>query len=275
MNDYIDMNTPDGPFRAYQESHLKSVGGALGLPINDTRPSVTPVCILAVGHDPSALELMADYFADYEMRVITLESGRGIAEVMARVRVDLLVLDIRLPGEDAIDIARRLREESGVPIIMLSDRDEEADRVMCLELGADEYLTKPFSLRVLLARSRAILRRSRTPNRVVQRLRAYRFAGWELNLRLRRLTSVEGAVVALTNNEFNLLAAFLASPQRVLSRERLLTLSRLHNDEVFDRSIDVQISRLRKKIKSDHNQELIRTERGAGYVFTAVVHIVA
>jgi DNA-binding response OmpR family regulator len=161
---------------------------------------------------------------------------------------------------------------------MLTGRKDEADRVMGLELGADDYLTKPFSPRELLARIRALLRRARAQQSVadsLQKIRAYRFAGFELNVRLRRLTGPAGKNIALTNSEFNLLAAFLAAPQHVLSRDQLLGLSRLHNDEVYDRSVDVQVGRLRKKIQPGKGSaELIRTERGAGYVFTAPVEIV-
>jgi two-component system, OmpR family, response regulator len=234
--------------------------------------------ILAVDDDPSVLKMISDYLSDNEMRVTALPSGRGIAELMAREMIDLVVLDLRLPGEDGMQIARQLREQSGIPIIMLTGRKDEADRVMGLELGADDYLTKPFSPRELLARIRSLLRRSRSQETVadgLQKLRAYRFAGWELNVRLRKLVSPSGDAVPLTNAEFNLLAAFLAAPQRVLSRDQLLGLSRLHNDEVYDRSIDVQIGRLRKKIQPDEAQPpLIRTERGAGYVFTAGVETV-
>jgi len=234
--------------------------------------------ILAVDDDPSVRQMIAHYLGDNEMRVTTLASGREIVEVMARETIDLVVLDLRLPGEDGMQIARKLRDDSDIPIIMLTGRKDEADRVMGLELGADDYLTKPFSPRELLARIRALLRRSRARETVadgLQKIRAYRFAGWELSVRLRRLTSPGGEHVPLTNNEFNLLAAFLAAPQRVLSRDQLLGLSRLHNDEVYDRSIDVQVGRLRKKIQPDEAQPpLIRTERGAGYVFTAPVETV-
>src|SRR5437879_1043907 len=232
--------------------------------------------VLAVDDDPSVRQMIVDYLGDNEMRVTAIASGREIADVMARETIDLLVLDLRLPGEDGMQIARRLREESGLPIIMLTGRKDEADRVMGLELGADDYLTKPFSPRELLARIRALLRRARAQETVadgLQKIRAYRFAGWELNVRLRRLTAASGDIVVLTNTEFNLLAAFLAAPSRVLSRDQLLGLSRLHNDEVYDRSIDVQVGRLRKKIELD-GKMLIRTERGVGYVFTAVVEVV-
>jgi DNA-binding response OmpR family regulator len=191
--------------------------------------------------------------------------------------IDLLILDLKLPGEDGLQIVRRLRDDSNLPIIMLSGRRDEADRVMGLELGADDYLTKPFSPRELLARIRALLRRARAQQTVADglaRVRAYRFAGWVLNVRLRRLTTPIGEAVALTNNEFNLLAAFLAAPQRVLTREQLLDMSRLHNDEVYDRAIDVQVGRLRRKLEAEDGMSFIRTERGAGYAFTAEVEAV-
>ena len=240
---------------------------------------MTGAHVLAVDDDPSVRQMIVDYLGDNDIRVTALSSGQQIAEVMARDTIDLLVLDLRLPGEDGMQIARKLREESaGLPIIMLTGRKDEADRVMGLELGADDYLTKPFSPRELLARIRALLRRTRSQQTVadgLQKVRAYRFAGWELNVRLRRLTSPQSGTVPLTNTEFNLLAAFLAAPQRVLSRDQLLGLSRLHNDEVYDRSIDTQVGRLRKKIEPpDERIQLIRTERGAGYVFTAAVEVV-
>ena len=234
--------------------------------------------ILAVDDDPSVRKMISDYLTDNELRVTALASGREIADVMARETFDLVVLDWRLPGEDGMEIARKLRQESHIPIIMLTGRKDEADRVMGLELGADDYLTKPFSPRELLARIRALLRRARAQQSVaegLQKIRAYRFAGFELNVRLRRLHGPGGANIPLTNNEFNLLAAFLAAPQRVLTRDQILGLSRLHNDEVYDRSVDVQVGRLRRKIQpAKSSPELIRTERGAGYVFTAPVEIV-
>jgi DNA-binding response OmpR family regulator len=238
----------------------------------------TTAHILAVDDDPSVLKMIVDYLGDNDMRVTALASGREVRETMVRETIDLVVLDLRLPGEDGMEIARRLRGDSGIPIIMLTGRKDEADKVMSLELGADDYLTKPFSPRELLARIRALLRRARAQQTVadgLQKIRAYRFAGFELNVRLRRLAGPDGDNIPITNNEFNLLAAFLASPQRVLSRDQLLGLSRLHNDEVYDRSIDVQVGRLRKKIQPGKSSlELIRTERGAGYVFTAPVEVV-
>ena len=236
-----------------------------------------PLHVLVVDDDPSIRQMIADYLGDSDIEVTTLDRGTGIEEVMERRMVDLVILDLKLPGEDGMEIARGLRSKSDIPIIILTGRKDEADKVMGLELGADDYLTKPFSPRELLARIRALVRRSRSRETVADglaRIRGYRFAGWELNVRLRRLTSPRKQNVAITNSEFNLLAAFLASPSRVLSREQLSSLSRLHNDEVYDRSIDVQVGRLRRKMEAEGGAALIRTERGAGYVFDADVDIV-
>ena len=266
--------------------HSATNAGTMRAGIVEPAPTVSSVeaaapptiHVLAIDDDPSVRQMIADYLGDNDIRVTAIASGRGIADVMARHTIDLIVLDLKLPGEDGMHIARELRAESNVPIIMLTGRKDEADRVMGLELGADDYLTKPFSPRELLARIRALLRRSRAQESIADglaRIRAYRFAGWELNVRLRRLRSPQGQIVATTNSEFNLLVAFLAAPQRVLSREQLLEFSRLHNDEVYDRSVDVQVGRLRKKIEPKGTQaQLIRTERGAGYVFTAAVETV-
>jgi two-component system, OmpR family, response regulator len=235
--------------------------------------------VLAVDDDPMVRQMITDYLGDYEMRVTAVATGREMADVLARESIDLLVLDLRLPGEDGLQIARQLRERSAsLPIIILTARKDEADRVMSLELGADDYLTKPFSPRELLARIRALLRRSRlqeSPSDALAKVRLYRFAGWELNVRLRRLASPAGDDVAISNGEFNLLVAFLSAPQRVLAREQLLDLTRVHNAEVFDRSIDVQVGRLRRKIEpDDHSPRLIITERGAGYRLAVSVETV-
>jgi two-component system, OmpR family, response regulator len=233
--------------------------------------------VVALDDDPSIRQLVADYLTQNEIRVSAVSSGRELTELMARETVDLVVLDLRLPGEDGMQIARKLREQSSIPILMLTGRAEEADRVMGLELGADDYLTKPFSPRELLARIRALLRRARAQATVadeIAKVRAYRFGHWELNIGLRKLR--RGAEsVDLTNGEFSLLTAFLSSPQRILTRDQLLDLSRLHNAEVYDRSIDVQILRLRRKIEEDPaHPKFITTERGAGYLFAAPVEVV-
>ena len=234
--------------------------------------------VLALDDDPEVRRLVAEYLSQNDLRVTAVATGAELAEAMAHHAIDLVVLDLRLQGEDGLQIARRLRESSTIPILMLTGRAEEADRVMGLELGADDYLIKPFSPRELLARIRALLRRARAQATVadaIARVRAYRFGGWELNVGLRRLKAADGRSVELTNGEFSLLAAFVSSPQRVLSRDQLLDLSRLHNAEVYDRSIDVQILRLRRKIEVDAAQpKFIKTERGAGYLFAATVEVV-
>lgn len=240
-------------------------------------PALAPH-IAAVDDDPSIRSLIVEYLTKNEMRVTSVASGTELTDLLARETIDAVILDVRLPGEDGMQIARRLREHSSVPILMLTGRTDEADRVMGLELGADDYLGKPFSPRELLARVRALLRRAQAQATVadaIAKVRAYRFGGWELNIGLRRLRSVDGKPVELTNGEFSLLTAFLSAPQRVLTRDQLLELSRLHNAEVYDRSIDVQILRLRRKIEPDpSNPQFIKTERGAGYVFLATVEAV-
>ncbi len=235
--------------------------------------------ILVVDDDPLMLELISEYLLESDLRVSTAESGSDMDRVLQNHVVDLVLLDLRLGVEDGMELARRLREETDVPVIIVTARRDEADRVMGLEMAADDYITKPFSNRELLARVRAVLRRCQGRQSISAaargtRRRAYRFAGWELNALGRRLTDPQGHRVALSNGEFNLLLAFCEAPQRVLSRDQLLDLSRLHGDEIYDRSIDVQIFRLRRKISGDdESQKLIRTERGAGYVFAASVEM--
>src|SRR3989475_5254137 len=233
--------------------------------------------VLAVDDDPIIRGVISDYLKQNELRVTAVADGRAMQSVLADEVVDLLVLDLKLQAEDGMTLARRLREESAIPIIMLTGRREEADRVMGLELGADDYLTKPFSPRELLARIRAVLRRRRAEVHQgrPEGIRAYRFDGWELNLNTRRLTTREGRSVPLSNGEFSLLVVMLGAPNRILSRDQLLDLSRLHNDEVYNRSVDVQIMRLRRKIEKDPAEpRYIRTERGAGYLFGVPVETV-
>jgi len=233
--------------------------------------------VLAVDDDATMRQLITDYLGQNELRVTAVADGRAMQAVLAEQVVDLVVLDLRLQAEDGMALARRLRDESAIPIIMLTGRSEEADRVMGLELGADDYLTKPFSPRELLARIRTVLRRRRVEMRQGRPdgVRAYRFDGWELNLNTRRLTAAEGRAVPLSNGEFSLLVVLLGSPQRILTRDQLLDLSRLHNDEVYNRSVDVQIMRLRRKLERDPAQpRYIRTERGAGYLFGVPVETV-
>jgi DNA-binding response OmpR family regulator len=235
-----------------------------------------PPHILVIDDDASIRDLVSEYLGRNEMRVSTAASGREMFERVDHEAIDLVLLDLKLPGEDGMLLARQLRERANLPIVLLTGRNEEADRVMGLELGADDYITKPFSPRELLARLRAVLRRYQVQATLPERdqsRRAHRFSGWELNLRTRRLVAPTGETVDLSNGEFSLLAALCRAPQRVLSREQLLSLSRLHEAEVYDRSIDVQIRRLRVKLEADPaHPQLIVTERGAGYRLACEVH---
>jgi two-component system, OmpR family, response regulator len=233
--------------------------------------------ILAVDDDPTMRELIADYLSNHGFRVSTAADGKGVARIIDQDAVDLVVLDLKLAEEDGLQLVTELRTRSNLPIIVITGHwRNEVDRIVGLELGADDYLTKPFNLRELLARARAVLRRAevyRAPPTETKGTK-YRFAGWELNLRTRRLRSPTGASVGLTIGEFSLLTAFLRSPQQVLSREQLLAATHLHDEEVYDRSIDVQILRLRRKLEIDPSApELIKTERGAGYVFAPPVQV--
>src|SRR5919109_402971 len=233
--------------------------------------------VLAVDDDPTIRQLIVDYLGQNDLRVTTVPDGAAMRKVIADQVVDLIVLDLKLKSEDGMALARTLRDESAIPIIMLTGRAEEADRIMGLELGADDYLTKPFSPRELLARIRTVLRRRQGEVRQgkPQGVRAYRFDGWELNLNTRRLSAPDGRRVALSNGEFSLLVVLLGAANRILSRDQLLDLSRLHNDEVYNRSVDVQIMRLRRKIEPNPAEpRYIRTERGAGYLFGVPVETV-
>ena len=234
--------------------------------------------ILVVDDDASIRNLLTEYFTENEFRVSTAETSAGMSAILADAAIDLVVLDLRLAGEDGMAIARSLRGQSSIPVIMLTGVRDEADRVMGLEIGADDYLTKPFSPRELLARVRTVLRRAKAAAPAQARnaeIRAFRFTGFELNLRTRRLARSDGTRIELTNGEFNLLAALLASPQRVLTRDQLIEASRVYENEVYDRAIDVQILRLRRKIEPDSTQPtFIITERGVGYSFNATVECV-
>lgn len=233
--------------------------------------------VLALDDDPEVRAMLMEYLGSHDLRITAVATGGEMLSFLENEPIDVLLLDLRLPGEDGLALARRVRGISAVPIIILSGRSDEADRVMALELAADDYVVKPFSPRELVARIRAVLRRVQSAQPAGARdaaIRAYRFAGWELNVRLRRLTAPGGEQVPLTNGEFSLLSAFLTAPQRVLTRDQLLEMSRLHNLEVYERSIDVTILRLRRKIERDAAEpELLRTERGAGYLFTAPVSV--
>jgi two-component system, OmpR family, response regulator len=233
--------------------------------------------ILVVDDDAQIRALLEDYLTENQLRVSVVAGGQQMSQILQDEAIDLVILDLRLAGEDGMAIARTLRDSSAIPIVMLTGVREEADRIMGLELGADDYLTKPFSPRELLARIRTVLRRTKgtaLSQAREQKVRAYRFAAFELNLRTRRLKRVDGRPIDLTNGEFNLLAALLAAPQRVLTRDQLLEASRVYDNEVYDRSIDVHVARLRPKIEADPSHpQFIVTERGVGYTFDCPVEI--
>jgi two-component system OmpR family response regulator len=209
-------------------------------------------------------------------RVSAAADGRAMRKALADSRIDLVLLDLMLPGEDGLSLCRALRADSNIPVIMLTAKGDEVDRVIGLEMGADDYVAKPFGSRELVARIRAVLRRSgdapaATPG---QRPKHYRFDRWVLDTGARELLRDDGVTVPLSTGEYDLLITFVERPQRVLSREQLLDLARGRSAAAFDRSIDTQVSRLRKKLERHPGEpKIIKTVWGGGYMFTpAVVH---
>jgi DNA-binding response OmpR family regulator len=234
--------------------------------------------ILVVDDDPSLRQVIANYLEEHDMRVTSAGYAQEVERHFAAAEPGLVVLDLRLGQEDGLDVLRRIRARSDVPVIITTGhRRDEIDRVVGLELGADDYLTKPFGMRELLARVRAVLRRNELGRLASQRdarRGCLRFGGWELDRNTRRLTDPKGDPVPLTKGEYALLTAFLDAPHRPLSREHLLHATRVHED-VFDRSIDVQVLRLRRKLETDPSMpRIILTERGLGYVFTLTVEAI-
>jgi DNA-binding response OmpR family regulator len=234
--------------------------------------------ILVVDDDHSMRILLIEYLSGHGYKADGAATAQEALSVFAAKRYDLVLLDLGLPDGDGTDLARRWREQAQVPIMYITGRNDEADLVMGLELGADDYIVKPFSLREVLARMRAVMRRvgaaSAAPLTRGKLPNAYRFAGWTLNLNTRRLSSADQSAVPLTNSEFNLLVTFLSAPGRIITREKLLESTRAF-DDIYDRAIDVQILRLRRKIEIDPKKPaLLRTERGAGYIFdTDIEHL--
>lgn len=230
--------------------------------------------ILIVDDHREIRDLVSRALTKEGFRTSTAADGRAMRKVLADSRIDLILLDLMLPGEDGLALCRAIRAESNVPIIMLTAKGEEIDRVIGLEVGADDYLPKPFGSRELVARIRAVLRRSRAadlppPGKKPKR---YHFDRWTLSIEARTLVRDDGVAVPLSTGEFELMMAMVARPQRVLTREQLLDLARGRAATVFDRSIDTQISRLRKKIERDPGDpQIIKTVWGGGYVFTPSV----
>jgi DNA-binding response OmpR family regulator len=232
--------------------------------------------ILVVDDQQEICDVVQEYLTGEGYRVSIAHDGAGMRRVLGQSRVDLVILDLVLPGEDGLTLARELRGESGIGIIILTGRSETVDRIIGLEMGADDYLPKPFHLRELLARVKSVLRRVQSRNGdTAQTMRSRaRFAGWNLDLSSRELLSPSGEEVRLTTGEFDLLAAFVNNANQVLSRDRLLDLARNREAGPFDRTIDVQVGRLRRKLEDDpQNPSLIKTVRGSGYIFTPPVEM--
>lgn len=234
--------------------------------------------ILVVDDDRHIRAMLARYLSDHGLRVTMADGGVQMMELCATHPFDVVVLDVMMPGDDGFTLCQRLRARSHVPIILLTARDTETDRVIGLELGADDYVAKPFNPRELLARIRAMLRRATMPSassgtaNAAAKPARFRFAGWTLDLTKRALTSPRGTRVDLTTGEFDLLTALAQHPQHILSRDQLLDLVHGRSNLNIDRSIDVQISRLRRKIEENpQDPVLIRTVRNGGYFFAADV----
>lgn len=239
--------------------------------------------ILVVDDDREIRTLLSRYLAGQGYQTTVAADGREMREVLATRAIDLIVLDLMLPGEDGLALCRWIRGHSAVPVVMLTARGDDVDRIIGLEMGADDYLAKPFNPRELAARIHAVLRR--TGRASIGNTGAFvageiahehreilTFAGWTLDVGARRLTAPDGTLVPLSAGEFGLLAAFVSHPQRVLSRDRLLDLARGREAQPFDRSIDVQVGRLRRKIEQDPSEpQLIITVRGGGYMFAPAV----
>jgi two-component system phosphate regulon response regulator OmpR len=227
----------------------------------------SPTRILVVDDDASLRELLTDYLRQEGFEVSGVEDGVGMFAWLEEHQADLLILDLMLPGDDGLTLARRLHTRNNIPIIMLSARGEDIDRIVGLEVGADDYLAKPFNPRELLARIRAVLRR-RAPVATQADAESITFGPYRLDLPARRLTR-DGEAVALTGSEFDLLRIFVEHPNQMLHRDRLLDLLRGYERNPFDRSIDVQVARLRAKIEPNKKQPIyIRTVWGRGYMFT-------
>jgi two-component system OmpR family response regulator len=225
--------------------------------------------VLIVDDDREIRGLLAQYLEKHDFRTTAVADGREMRRILERSHVDLLVLDLMLPGEDGLSLCRELRSRSQLPVIMLTARGEDVDRIVGLELGADDYVAKPFNPRELLGRIKAVLRRSahapRDPS--PENVRGFSFGGWRLNTVTRTLTNAEGRDVALSGAEYRLLAVLLGSGNRVLTRAQLTELLRGRDADPFDRSIDVRVSRLRQILGDDARApQIIKTVYGEGYV---------
>ncbi len=230
--------------------------------------------ILVVDDEPDICEGLKAYLSDQGFRVSTAESGLAMRETMERSAVDLVILDLMMPGEDGLSITQRIRKSNNVGIIILTGKGDPVDQIVGLEIGADDYISKPCDLRQLLARVRSVLRRANSVYGIESGsyTQTLEFAGWTLDLGKRQLRAPDGEGVPLTTGEFQLLEALATNPSRVLSRDHLLEITKSRNWSPFDRTIDNLVSRLRRKIEEDtKHPQFIKTVHGAGYVFTPKV----
>ncbi len=228
--------------------------------------------ILMVDDDTQIRQLLSDYLSGFGMSVVAVADGKAMAEALGKSSFDLVILDLMLPGEDGLALCRRLRSESDIPILMLTARGETMDRVVGLELGADDYIVKPFEPRELVARIQTILRRTRGSRENAKEQNEAQFMSWRLNYVTHHLVSPKELVIPLSNAEFRLLTVFVEHPNRILTREFLLDSARGRDMDVFDRSIDILVSRVRQKLNDDsRTPTLIKTVRGEGYLFDAKV----
>ncbi|WP_430420871.1 response regulator [Phenylobacterium sp.] len=236
-------------------------------------PSVLPARhILVVDDDTELRAQIVTYLTEHGFQVHAAADAKAMDMALSAAPIDLVVLDVMLPGEDGLSICRRLSADGGPAIIMVSAMGEEIDRVLGLELGADDYLAKPCSPRELLARVRAVFRRlEEARGGAPKRGKGYQFQGFVVDVLRRQLRAPNGTTILLTSGEFSLLSAFLDHPQRILSRDQLLDIARGNESDVFDRAVDVQISRLRRKLHACSQGEIIKTVRGAGYMFDVAV----
>jgi two-component system OmpR family response regulator len=234
-------------------------------------------CILIVDDEPEIRRLLVDYLARNGFEAVAARDGREMWQMLERHAVDLLVLDLMLPDSDGLTLCRDLRAKSNLPVIMLTARGEETDRIVGIEMGADDYLVKPFNPRELLARIKSILRRTRAlpPNLKPEPVRCLAFAGWCLDTAERLLTAPDGVATPLSGGEFRLLRILLEHPNRVVTRDQLIEMIHGREAEAYDRAIDVQVSRLRQRLRDDPREPaLIKTVRGEGYVLASTVHSV-
>jgi len=235
-------------------------------------PDLTVPHILVVDDDREIRDLLNRFLVKHGLRVSTARDGVEMSRILDGAAIDLVVLDLMLPGEDGLSLCRKLRSTTNLPVIMLTAMGEDTDRIVGLEMGADDYLPKPFNPRELLARIKAVLRRVQSLPAASPKGDTAKFDGWTLDLGSRRLTSPQGEEVELSTGEYDLLLAFATHPRRVLSRDQLLDLARGRTAAPFDRSVDIQVMRLRRKIEADPKEpRLIKTVRGGGYMFAAEV----